>query len=273
MYKHLKAEQDCFDEFGNCFIFMEAIASGAVVRQVFESYNGEGSHEGQPIIFTQALFAEEVSPKQSQAFAELEAERTKLREELTALQREIGKARQANDLIFGTLKNHEAVRDLAEFMSGGFKYLAHRDGCSWKIQPIEEAVSNGNECGRPSLRLLSLYGQSKGDLSWRLHQYSDGSGHGYSPAQPTKTLEDAQAFVKARLMLEVQEYAENFRKGEMLHMAEKLRDQMVSFGIYVPEHIEQLANAYAADQKAKTIERLEREIEQSQQKLAKAKGA
>lgn len=273
MYAHLTSEQDCYDEHGHCFIFMEAIASGAVVRQVFEGYQGDSCHVGEPVVFTKALFAEEVTPKLSASVAKLQSEATELREELGKLKQERLEAQRIEQGMFKTLKNHAAVRDLVEFINGGFKYLAYRHCSGWRIQPIEDAVKDDSERGRPSMRLLSLYGQSKGDMSWRLHQYSDGSGNSYSDAQPTRTLEDAQEFVKQRLLLEVKESTEQyFVKGDMLHLAEKLRDQMVGFGIDVPPHIAELADAYKASSKTKNIERLESEIAKKQDELAKAKG-
>lgn len=269
MYSHLKAEQECFDEHGNVYIFQEATATGAVVRRVFTTYEGEYSHEGAPAFFHEALFDTEVTPKLSASFAALQQEAKTLRDEVATLRADKSRALQADHTLFKSLENREAVHGLLDFIQGKMKFLAYKAYGCWKIEPIEKALET-TECRSPALRLLSLYGRSKGNLSWRRHAYSDGSGNDWHKAQPALTYEDALVFVRFDLHEQIKEVMGRFKAKDSNadYLASCLSAELTKYEVDMPPEIAEAAVRYAGQQRQRTIETARKEIAKYQKVLA-----
>lgn len=99
--------------------------------------------------------------------------------------------------IKNTLKNHAkfnkgALNDLFMFLSGEVKFLVKHD---WRyvIEPFEDQIREGEY---DKIKLISLFGKSNGDLSWRLHRWSDGSGDNYQNIIPCQSMEEAKAILE-----------------------------------------------------------------------------
>ena len=100
--------------------------------------------------------------------------RKKASEQANILKEKISYFLQAN--ADGAIKE-EALILLNKYLGGEIFYVVYDNGYSYKISTLEEYEAYiGAIDGQPYLKLISLAGNSKGDLLYRVHAYPDGSG-------------------------------------------------------------------------------------------------
>jgi hypothetical protein len=74
------------------------------------------------------------------------------------------------------------INTLSLFLSGDIKYVIDEDYYNPTISQFHKAISDTDHSSWSgekfeALRLLSVFGSDNGDLSFRVNQYRDGSGH------------------------------------------------------------------------------------------------
>jgi hypothetical protein len=105
------------------------------------------------------------------------------------LRKQVSTTRKRIQCVLDADKNFDVkqLERLSRFISGDFTHYVESNYGSITILPIGEATCNydGTE-----LKLLTLWGSSKGNLNWKLGNYSDGSG-GSSEVVPYVSYEEA----------------------------------------------------------------------------------
>lgn len=188
---------------------------------------------------------------------QLEAEVRKMTEEKRAAEKDIldRKAR---------LVRHEQLKRLDDFITKGVVCYVVDEKYSHDIQVID---FKNTECKyrRNEFRLLSLFGGSNGDLSWRLNTYSDGSGS-YYECIPCVSQDDVPAAI-ASLLERV--WAKWRKEGSVA--LEKYAKVAQKYGLTVPEDV--LVKIAADNEKAKknALEEAEWAFLRAQDNLAKAR--
>ena len=101
------------------------------------------------------------------------------------------------------IARHEQLAQLDAFITGQITHFVEIKRSygteeyvrSISIKTFEDAMTEeGPYCS--GVRLLSLFGGSKGDLTWRINRYCDGSGQ-WTDVVPCTSLEEAQAKARA----------------------------------------------------------------------------
>jgi hypothetical protein len=115
-----------------------------------------------------------------------------------------------------------------------------------------------------SLRLLTLFGDTKGDLQWRINRYSDGSGSSNIEVFPCHNEEEAIAIVRQLYTDAVAVWREQDKKhyGRAIEWSTKCPEGWVT----VPDDIRE----YLADAKQQARQA---ELEKARENLAKAEAA
>jgi len=148
----------------------------------------------------------------------LEAQRVEVVNKLRAAQtveREMGEK----------FKRHASLSRLMDFIDGKITHYVEDDWALPRIIEFKDSTTPNDDRERPErrrLRLLSLFGNSKGDLQWDLAEYSDGSGRGtrvFPCCSYKEALEKVAEFFTKR-------FSENPR-ADVVERAEK-------FGVSVP---------------------------------------
>jgi hypothetical protein len=93
-------------------------------------------------------------------------------------------------------KRHIAIDRITDFLDGKITHYVCFNYAEITVIPIENSMSLGSS---RDLKLLSLYGGSRGDLSWKLHCYSDGSGFPGNTVYPCIGLEEVKKYVNERI--------------------------------------------------------------------------
>lgn len=123
------------------------------------------------------------------------------------------------------LKRHTSLSRLMDFIDGKITHYVEDDWALPRIIEFKDSTTPNDDRERPErrrLRLLSLFGNSKGDLQWDLAEYSDGSGRAtrvFPCCSYEEALEKVAEFFTKR-------FAENPR-ADVVERAEK-------FGVSVP---------------------------------------
>lgn len=136
------------------------------------------------------------------------------------------RAAQAVDREMGEkFKRHASLSRLMDFIDGKITHYVEDDWALPRIIEFKESTTPNDDRERPErrrLRLLSLFGNSKGDLQWDMAEYSDGSGRG-TRVFPCCSYEEALEKVTE---LFTKRFSENPRT-DVVERAEK-------FGVSVP---------------------------------------
>ena len=90
-----------------------------------------------------------------------------------------------------TFNRYSALSHLEDFLDGKLTHAVKRSHGSITVETFDEAFKSKDSYER-DIKLLSLFGRSKGDLSWRVNQYYDGSGSSWTEIIPCVSLEEAQ---------------------------------------------------------------------------------
>jgi len=165
------------------------------------------------------------------------------------------------DALKSELENIAPLRNVIDFMNGDFKYFALPD--EWQGPKILEkniAFTDEGEHERDT-KLLTLFGKSDGNLTWKLSKYSDGSG---SPktAIPCKTEEEAKNVMAEWIYKELEERAENNRMYDG-----GMNKWMISNNYATPPLWAEKIVIYNAENKVKNIERIKKDLQKNQDAL------
>jgi hypothetical protein len=183
---------------------IEKTSSGYLVAGIYS-----GEEYGEEIrMDTDPFFAEHVFDEApTQAFdnrilglhdkiRELESKR----DELLQMKRD---SETESKRILDSLARFDKLKLLLDFIDEKITHYVTEDYSGLSIIEFTDTVCDGdrNE-SNPSnrkLKLLSLFGESNGDLQWKLSRYRDGSGM-YSDVFPCCSLEEAVLVLRERLL-------------------------------------------------------------------------
>jgi hypothetical protein len=159
--------------------FLTRIENGPfIIRPVFESagYDGEPSDcyvEG--LMEVTAVFANPPVARLDRQIAALNVEIAAKRAELAAVANEAREFERAHVDRHKRVAQHEQLALLDDYIAGKITHVVMMNSLGVEIKSFEEACVCADRYNRGT-KLLTLFGDSKGDLAWHLNTYSDGSG-------------------------------------------------------------------------------------------------
>lgn len=172
---------EVFDIHGRAASYVARVSAGHIVEPLFEHDSDDGPSFGRPETWNefflappvQKLHAEvgEAQKKLNEARQQLNAVREQRREEdaqytrRAAMRKQFDQLQKLDDYIAGKITHFVVRQD-------------YRDSVS--IEAFDSFIKSDEDKYDRKLRLLSLYGDSKGNLSWHVDRYSDGSSSGSS---------------------------------------------------------------------------------------------
>lgn len=272
-----QAGQTVFDEHGAEYEYVSALDSGHVVRQKFEA-NGPGDDDevetwlGAPTVLHRVLPTHDAAKEKISAeLADIQQSIEKANERLNQLREETHAMRRENEQIEKQRKaeyaKHTALSRIDDFIAGKITHFVTASYEGVILESLAAGVASTDKYDR-ALKLLSLYGDSNGDLQWRINHYSDGSGSSRK-VYPFCSEEEALAFARKLVSDELADMVAG--KCPMngagvpaaLHIAVKSASR---FGVEVPQQL--LDTKHAAD-----LKHAEAVVAKAQEELAKAMAA
>ena len=181
---------------------LETVPNGFIVESIFTEFdNDENEYSSEPFfIKSQHVFDNPITEKYESRILDLMKQRNELDSKVASLRLELNQltndkkkveADQKN--IIDNLKKNDQLKLVDDFLAGKITHYLEIDYGMMKIVTFNEAVceSNGHR-----LKLLTLFGTSKGDLHFRLNRYSDGSG-GDKKVYPLTDISQAMPIMQA----------------------------------------------------------------------------
>lgn len=148
-----------------------------IVAPAFEDPDGR-TYYGSPETWRQAFNTAPIAKLDARvaeldaAIAEKSAALSKIRGELAAAERETADR-------LAKLKKYDALRRIEHYIDGKFAYFLVVPLYGMPRIEVRDALIANGDGGSGydrSVKLLCLFGESKGDLQWKVNHYRDGSG-------------------------------------------------------------------------------------------------
>lgn len=154
----------------------------------------------------------------------------------------------------------EKLNQLINFISGSTKYIVMDNWSDVEISDYDSSIVD-KEYGRfNSLRLLSIFGRTDGELEFRKNDYSDGSGS-WRTVIPCETKEEALEILKERFSTKVNEKGVN---SYLIKTAEK-------YNLEIPKEALKVYKDKERDNILETIKRQEEQLEKYRKQLEEIK--
>lgn len=200
-----KAGQMVYTLHGEECEYVASAGGKHVVVKVYE--NDDGHAWGADEVIVDSVFTTPPTQKLHAEVGELEAKSADLRKQLSALRGEVMQAERDHKARMAEFAKLEPLKHLEDVLAGRIThYVVYRETYGgWygdvEILASEEALSVTNDYGRRTgeLKLLCLFGDSKGNLAWRRNYYRDGSGGGWDVCEPFTDEQAARDRAKALL--------------------------------------------------------------------------
>lgn len=212
---------------------------------------------------------EEIQRKRAEV-AELDKRRQELMVGATTAEREV-KDRLAK------LKKYKGLELVEDFIEGRITHVVIVDYSGPKVGKFEDLAayfdSDGWKRKQEGFKLISLYGRSKGDMQFRIHDYADGSGSS-NAIYPFMSEEDAIA-KRNELLLEAVETSRAYISEKAATKSPSMVFSSVSKALAhdlpVPGDLKAVHDQYIKDTAIKNKAVLEKEIAEREAKLAELK--
>ncbi len=283
MSQKFNAGDGVYDQQGNFYQYVSEHPSGAghICLPWFESRDNDGSPydwTGDPVTIRVVYSdAQEAVQKSEAKVAELNAKADALRLELAELQ----KTKSASDREISERKaritQHEKLRLLDDYIAGKITHfvVAPEYGSTVEVKTVEQALKDNDRHAR-GIKLLTLYGDSKGDLQFRINSYSDGSGNSFSgDAYPFTNEGDAQAFAKdlvARKLNDCISGKHGVNGAGIPAGLDGWAKTAKAFGVPIPDSAERMLRDYAVANAEKLVESTRAKLAEAELHLANMKG-
>lgn len=248
-------DDTAFLEHGDEVIYVAQAGSQHVVMPIYESEYSEPNY-GEPMLVN-AVYREPPIGKRFARIAELDEQIRQAQATLTGIKEETRAANKNRDEILGRLKQNSALKRIDDFLAGNLTHFVLHCESYVKVMPTAKALERGNGDNSDrydrTLKLVSLFGDTKGDLEWRINEYRDGCGS-WKTAVPFTSEEEAAAFA-------VELIGKKLNDPETkLYYARQLIPCANTLGVEVPERITAAINAEDEAESNKRMANLEAEI-------------
>jgi hypothetical protein len=184
------AGQTVYDRAGRKLYFRRDLEDGTAIASRWlatETWDGESEEyvSDEPIILSlNGLFKSPPTEAVAAEVAKLNGEVETAREELSFIQHQAREAEAERVRTLASIKAIEPLRNIERFIAGEithFLIVSESYGGEFygdlSVEPFAKTMEKINDYGRvEGFKLLSLYGDSKGDLCFRVNHYCDGSG-------------------------------------------------------------------------------------------------
>lgn len=203
-----KPGDEVYDETGRAADYVAfAGPDGHLVKPIYQS--GDEPYYGKPTVWPKVFrkapvekYAAGIEEKE-QVLEALAVQLADKREALADIQQKIDDVQKRAEL-------NPALQLVFDFMDGKITHVVTSE---LKILTFKEAFEDKDGYGRVrAMKLVSLMGDSKGDLAYAISHYSDGSGSSKF-IYPATSLEQAQDMIREKILLNIKAWENNSTDG------------------------------------------------------------
>lgn len=242
-----------YDGHGQMFEIQSSLCDGShVVRLCIE-----GDELGSPYINYDKLYENPPVAQLSVETKELEERKSVLASELANLVKEINKVKTE----LKEIEKYKGLENLSNFINGKITHYVIDDCSVGEIIEFDKARSYyGGQ------KLLVLWGDSKGNMNWRLNRYSDGSGH-WTNCYPCLSLEEAKAKISELFNIDFKKYQDgSIEISSLAYRAKSMR----KYGLDVPVEAEEPIKEYNKKNLEQVVQEKQQIVQSKQADLDKS---
>ena len=248
-------------------------AQETIVQEIFVTKSGQEIPSGEnfvvkslhdePVISWKQRETEAWDKRYEGARCEFELKMRRLRAEESGVRLKIEAVQEAAKFACA-----EQLDMLKMFLAGDITHLLISPSYSPRIVAFDSLLLEPDEYSRYEyLKLLTLFGNSKGSLSWRLNDYRDGSGS-WTEIYPARSYADALRIAQEQLDRRVTQWREhNSRRPESLYFTEWAKVPTV-----LPADVQEHNAKVTKLQRDQRITELEAELAKVRQPIAEPEG-
>lgn len=259
-----KNGETVFDIHGREATYLALGADGYVVQTKYEHDDYDEPLYGQPEVWRD-IYRTPPTVKLHGEVAEIEAKLNAARTELSLIRQQRQQEDREDAARVNERKQFAQLKTLDDFIAGKITHFFVVEGYGERmsIQTFDQFMKFDEDRCERKLRLLSLFGGSKGDLSWYVDRYSDGSGGSNGRCFPALSYEDA-----VRLASEwIDSRYADVRTKEQKHASLELQKSAERFGLAVPDDIAHWAAQTAASLHESNLKHARKQLDEARAKL------
>lgn len=169
-----------------------------------------------------------------------------------------------------------ALQRLEDFIEGRITHVLMGNYGGLNLQTLGEAIASTEDRWSKKFKLVSLYGNSNGDLQWRVNYYSDGSGSGNVTLVPFLSRESAVEYAVGLCNRAIKEWREKTHRQPTYWEMDVNVWSAVEFlekeGLPVPEDVRAAQWAIHLEAAQKERDKLAKALADAEAKLAQVQG-
>jgi len=248
-------------------VYEGEIGGKHLVRQVLETEEGE---ELSDIIIAQGVFLSPPTVKLADEVRELNDRLTDLRAEAANLHKEISESQRSRKAILTVISQEKGLERIADFIAGRITHAMVVDRGEARIQTLESVLKMRNEYGRDkAIKLITLFGQSRGSLEFKINEYQDGSG-----TNQTIFLFTSEADAAEALRSWVSSKWDEWRTGKIKeYYLGNAIESAAAGGIEIPADVKLAFSEHVRRGKEEVVNRARAELEKAEKSLMEHEAA
>ena len=200
-----------FNERGQRFVFCAEADGTYLVKPIMATEEDE-EWAGNPVILKK-IYPSAPRETYDKTIETLDTKIHELQQQKRELEEELRKSKQDETERKKRIMVNAALERIDDFLAGKITHFVFGE-YGVEIKTFEEATSDPDRRER-DVKLLSLYGKTKGDLAWKLNDYYDGSGS-WHQVYPCCSIEDAMAFAKRLIETKYEEWRKDGKNSYWL---------------------------------------------------------
>jgi len=256
-------------EDGSAVEVVAEIEAGVVVKTYYEDWSEDGEpHEflGDNLTVVKRVFDNPPMAKMYKEFAELDRLVCETHKALEAARLDLLTVLKERDAFMKKAAQYPALKNIEDFIDGKITHYVRVNDGSVQILDRLKWVEDGRTYAN-NQQLLSLHGDSKGNLTWNLNKYSEPNSGGWTQVIPCLSKEDALS-VAIPLALAALASAPDY------HLEYRIVE-CKALGIEIPEEITRRLEAYRVKGILDEVDAAKKKVKECESRLlaVTAKGA
>lgn len=269
-----KKDQIVYNRHGEQAKFVAANGDYFIVSLAQEIIFGDGERDIEygPLVqwHNTDIFAAAPKAKLSDEIVTLQEQVAKLKSEISELQRNKREEEKEIAARKDRIKQHEKLKRLDDYLAGKIThYVIVRFGLPYIAEAAKEYANdydNSRWENNKKLKLLTFFGNSKGDTEFNLSSYSDGSGSGVL-VFPFCSIEEAEEKAKAMLEKRIAELLPSVNENSQLSI-EDLIGLCDKHKVSLPQIMRDANTRFKVKCRQDTFNRAKLDFEKAQSELA-----
>lgn len=261
--------KEYFTDDGECFKLAAVLPGGR-----FAGYRAYVTGDGETDFLesmdtTSRLFSEPPTQRYHKDIEDLQARLSDYAATKNRLAKEIDGMLAEHKRLNTLLSSNKAAANLALFLEKKITHVAvgnYSDG--WGITELKDLQARDYHNRPEGLKLLCLFGDSKGDLLWKVNDYKDGSGN-WKATLPATSKEDAESQIRSHIADQLLKLSLDNPSVEKGYRISSHIVQALKWNVIIPENLIAIHQEYQSQQRQGQLAELQKQLAKTVEEITK----